>query len=70
MNNQTLKDVDRAFKALDTLENTELHCIYCKHCAAIYKNPRNVLTVQCEYYSEPMKEFECFEQDPLIIILE
>lgn len=69
MNDQTLKDVDRAFKALETVERTKLRCIFCKHCAAIYKNSKNeVIKVQCEYYSVPMKEFECFENDPLINI--
>ena len=69
MNDQTMKDVDRAFKALEMVERTKLRCIFCKHCAAIYKNSRNEATaVQCELYSAPMREFECFEKDPLINI--
>ena len=69
MNEQTMKDVDRAFKALEALESTKLRCIYCKHCAAIYKNSRNeAIKVQCGLYSSPMREFECFEKDPLINI--
>lgn len=56
-------------KDADRIKKTPLRCIYCKHCAAIYKNSRNeTIKVQCEYYSTPMREFECFEKDPLINI--
>lgn len=68
MNDQTRKDIDRAFNALETVENTALRCIFCKHCGVLYKNLRNEVIAQCENYSFPMKEFECFEKDPLINI--
>ena len=70
MNKQTLKDIDRAFKALEAVEATKLRCIFCKHCEAIYRSYKipTEFSVRCELYSSPMREFECFEKDPLINI--
>lgn len=67
MNDQTRKDIYRAFEALGIVEGTLVHCLFCKHCGSICKSS-NKLIVQCEYYSTPMREFECFEKDPLINI--
>lgn len=70
MNDQTIKDIYRAFEALGVVEGTLVHCLFCKHCAAIYKSYKvpTELSVKCELYSAPMREFECFEKDPLINI--
>lgn len=56
-------------KDTDRIKKTPLPCIYCKHCSAIYRNVTNdSYMCFCELYSSPMREFECFEKDPLINI--